>query len=122
MKQVWMGVALVMALGGCGTVRTVSSESKAVGDLAEWSSYCPEIPRMYSGVAYQFCNLTGPERRGIHSDPYEILIDMAASGVADTIVLPYTSYQQYKLGNMVIPSFSPQMLQAPAPAQPGRRQ
>jgi len=39
---------------------------------------------------------------------------MAASGVADTVVLPYTSYKQYKHGNMVIPSFSPQMLQEPA--------
>lgn len=118
MKQLWMGLALVMALGGCGTVRTVSSESKAVGDLAEWNSYCPEIPRMYSGVAYQFCNLTGPERQGTHSDPYQILIDMAASGIADTVVLPYTSYQQYKYGNMVIPSFSPQLIQEPPQSGP----
>lgn len=120
MKKLWMGVVLTVALSGCGTVRTVSNESKAVDDLAKWNSYCPEIPRMYSGVAYQFCNLSGPERTGVHSDPYEILIDMAASGVADTVVLPYTGYQQYKLGNIVIPSFSPQMLQAPT--QPGPSQ
>ena len=109
-----IGIMIAAILSGCGTVQTVSSESKAVGDLAEWNSYCPTIPRMYSGVAYQFCNLTGPERTGIHSDPYAILVDMAASGVADTVVLPYTSYKQYKHGNMVIPSFSPQMLQEPA--------
>ncbi|EPN6724728.1 YceK/YidQ family lipoprotein [Pseudomonas putida] len=94
-------------------MRTVSNETKAVDDLAEWNSYCPEIPRMYSGVAYQFCNLTGPERKGVHSDPYEIVVDMVASGIADTVVLPYTSYQQYKHGNIVIPSFSPQMLKEP---------
>lgn len=41
---------------------------------------------------------------------------MAVSGIADTLVLPYTGYQQYKLGNMVIPSFSPQMLPASTPA------
>lgn len=115
--RLWMGCALAVALSGCGTMRTVSNESKAVDDLAQWNSYCPEIPRIYSGVAYQFCNLTGPERTGVHSDPYETLIDMAASGIADTVVLPYTSYQQYKYGNMVIPSFSPQMPQAPAQAQ-----
>jgi hypothetical protein len=69
---------------------------------------------MYSGVAYQFCNLTGPERTGAHSDPYQILVDMAMSGIADTVMLPYTSYQQYKLGNMVVPSINPQMPQAPA--------
>ncbi|MBH3416422.1 YceK/YidQ family lipoprotein [Pseudomonas putida] len=110
----WIGIVLVTALSGCGTVRTVSEESKAVGDLAEWNSYCPAIPRVYSGVAYQFCNLTGPERTGIHSHPYEILVDMAASCIADTVVLPYTSYKQYKYGNMVIPSFSLQMHQEPA--------
>jgi hypothetical protein len=44
------------------------------------------------------------------------LIDMAASGVADTVVLPYTGYQQYKLGNMVIPSFSPQLSQEATPS------
>lgn len=109
-----MGCVLAVALSGCGTMRTVSNESKAVDDLAQWNSYCPEIPRVYSGIAYQFCNLTGPERKGVHSDPYEILIDMAASGIADTLVLPYTSYQQYTRGNMVIPSFRPQMPQAKA--------
>lgn len=107
-------MALVVALSGCGTMRTVSNEPKAMDDLAQWNSYCPEIPRMYSGVAYQFCNLTAPERTGVHPDPYQVLVDMAASGIADTVVLPYTSYQQYKHGNMVIPSFSPQMPQARA--------
>ena len=110
----WSGIIIAAVISGCGTVRTVSNESKAVGDLAEWNSYCPAIPRMYSGVAYQFCNLTGPERTGAHSDPYQILVDMAMSGIADTVMLPYTSYQQYKLGNMVVPSINPQMPQAPA--------
>ncbi|HGM6309290.1 TPA: YceK/YidQ family lipoprotein [Pseudomonas putida] len=42
------------------------------------------------------------------------MVDMAASCIADTVVLPYTSYKQYKYGNMVIPSFSLQMHQEPA--------
>lgn len=115
--RLWIGCALAVALSGCGTMRTVSNEKKAVDDLAQWNSYCPEIPRIYSGVAYHFCSLTGPERTGVHSDPYQVLIDMAASGIADTVVLPYTSYQQYKHGNMVIPSFSPQILQEPSQSE-----
>ncbi|WP_346266748.1 YceK/YidQ family lipoprotein [Pseudomonas putida] len=102
MKKLWMGVALAMALSGCGTVRTVSDESKAVDDLAKWQTNCHTITRAYSGVAYQFCNLNGPQRSGSHWAPFPILMDMAASGIADTVILPYTGYQQYKRGNVAI--------------------
>ncbi len=102
MKKLWMGVALTVALSGCGTVRTVSSESKAADDLAKWQTDCHTIPRVYSGAAYQFCNLSGPQRAGAHWAPFPILIDMAASGIADTVILPYTGYQQYKFGNIPI--------------------
>nr|WP_314487707.1 YceK/YidQ family lipoprotein [uncultured Pseudomonas sp.] len=102
MKELWIGMTLALALGGCGTVRTVSNESKAVDDLAKWQTNCHTIPRAYSGVAYQFCNLNGPPRTGPHWATFPILLDMAASGVVDTVVLPYTGYQQYKQGNMPI--------------------
>ena len=100
--KLWIGLALGVALGGCGTVRTVSDESKAVDDLAKWQTNCHTIPRIYSGVAYQFCNLNGPVRSGTESPPVDILMDMAASGLADTVLLPYTGYQQYRRGNVAI--------------------
>lgn len=102
MKKLWMGVMLTSALGGCGTVRTVSNESKAVDDLAKWQTNCYTISRAYSGVAYQFCNLNSPPRTGPHWATFPILLDMAASGIVDTFVLPYTGYQQYKQGNVPI--------------------
>ncbi|KQQ54578.1 hypothetical protein ASF84_14710 [Pseudomonas sp. Leaf127] len=98
----WIGLALGIALSGCGTVRTVSNESKAVDDLAKWQTDCHQIPRIYSGVAYQFCNLNGPARSGPHWTAFSILLDMAASGVADTALLPYTGYQQYRRGSVPI--------------------
>ncbi|MFA7893014.1 YceK/YidQ family lipoprotein [Pseudomonas putida] len=102
MKKLWMGVMLASALGGCGTVRTVSNESKAVDDLAKWQTNCYTISRAYSGVAYQFCNLNSPPRKGPHWATFPILLDMAASGIVDTVVLPYTGYQQYRQGNVPI--------------------
>lgn len=98
----WIGVVLAAGLAGCGTVHTVSNEARAVDDLAKWQSDCNSIPRVYSGVAYQFCNLNGPPRTGTHWAPFPILVDMAASGIADTIILPYTGYRQYKRGNVPI--------------------
>lgn len=95
----WIGILITVALTGCGTVRTVSNEPKAVDDLAKWHTHCHTIPRAYSGVAYQFCNLDSPQRSGAHWAPFPILIDMAASGIADTVILPYTGYQQFKRGN-----------------------
>ncbi len=100
--KLWTAGLLVAALTGCGTVRSVSDESKAVDDLAKWSTSCHSIPRAYSGVAYQYCNLNGPARSGAHWAPFTILLDMAASGIVDTVLLPYTGYQQYKRGNVPV--------------------
>ncbi|MDP9523676.1 YceK/YidQ family lipoprotein [Pseudomonas putida] len=102
MKKLWIGMALTLVLSGCGTVRTVSDESKAVDDLARWQTSCHTIPRAYSGVAYQYCNLNGPQRSGAHWAPFPILVDMAASGLADTLILPYTGYQQVRRGSIPI--------------------
>ena len=102
MKNLWMGMALTIVMSGCGTVRTVSDESKAVNDLANWQTDCFTITRAYSGVSYQFCNLNGPQRKGGHWAPFPILVDMGASAIADTLILPYTGYHQYKRGNVPI--------------------
>ncbi len=98
----WIVWVLAAALCGCGTVRTLSNESKAVDDLAQYDSYCHSLPRAYSGVAYQYCTLNGPVRPGEHWAPYPVVVDMAMSGVVDTLLLPYTGYQQYTRGNMPI--------------------
>jgi len=100
--RLWMGCALAAALSGCGTIETVSDESKAMDNLARWGSDCHSIPRAYSGFAYQFCNLNGPARSGNHWSAGTIFMDMGFSAIADTLILPYTGYQQYKRGNVPI--------------------
>jgi len=98
----WIAVCAVAVLSGCGTVKTMNDEQGAADNLARWQSKCSSIPRVYSGVAYQFCNLNSPPRSGPHWATTPILLDMAVSGVADTIVLPYTGYQQYQQGNITV--------------------
>lgn len=98
-------VVLLLAAGlaGCGSMHTIRSGSSAnPRDIGLNGTYCESIPRVYSGVAYDFCWL--------HGDPYVArsvggvgyggsvagwpLIDMALSGVTDTLALPYTIYRQ----------------------------
>lgn len=101
MKQ-WIGMVLTIALSGCGTIETVSDETKAVDNLARWESDCHSIPRAYSGFAYQFCNLSGPARSGNHWSADTIFVDMGLSAIADTLILPYTGYQQLRWGSVPI--------------------
>lgn len=56
-----LAVLLVTAgVTGCGSVRTLDSDAhESVSDLKLGRTYCTEIPRIYSGVAYNFCALHG---------------------------------------------------------------
>ena len=98
------GIALCAAalLAGCGTVKTLHDEQGAADNLARWQSNCHSIPRAYSGLSYQFCNLNAPARSGPHWAAPTILTDMALSGIADTLVLPYTGYLQYQQGDIKV--------------------
>jgi uncharacterized protein YceK len=98
----WIAGFLVAALSGCGTIKTLNDEKGASDDLARWKSNCQSIPRAYSGVAYQFCNLDAPPRSGPHWAVTPIALDMVVSGVADTLVLPYTGYMQYQHGDIKV--------------------
>ncbi|MEE4751144.1 YceK/YidQ family lipoprotein [Pseudomonas alliivorans] len=82
----------------------------AANKLGRWKSNCSYIPRVYSGVSLDFCALNGEPRalRGQEVRPSEslILADMVLSGVADTLVLPYTLYLQSKHGSVTASRFS----------------
>lgn len=99
-----LGVAICAAavLSGCGTVKTLNDEKGAADDLARWQSNCHSIPRAYSGASYQFCNLNAPARSGSHWSAGTIALDLALSGVADTVMLPYTGYLQYQHGDIKV--------------------
>lgn len=95
-------IAALLALNGCGTVSTVlRDEAAAKNDLRKLKTYCQSIPRIYSGVAFDFCALhAAPDPTGILI-PF-VLVDIVMSGVADTAVLPYTIYRQATDGNLSI--------------------
>lgn len=101
-----MGTLLAVSLlTGCGTINTVfRDDSVASSKLAQWQSRCDSIPRIYSGAALDFCALhAGPWKTSDMSGQPSaalMLVDLAISGVADTVALPYTLYVQQRDGNI----------------------
>ncbi len=107
MKIQIMAVAALM-LAGCGTVQTVTrGDEVASRILNEQQSYCGAVPRIYSGVIFDFCYLNAPLERGREADthttaPAIVLVDAVLSGVMDTLVLPYTIYRQHADGSIIV--------------------
>lgn len=88
---------------GCGTISTTfTDDDTARKRLNDRRTHCASVPRVYSGVAYDFCVLNaepghlGPPAPGI---PF-IFYDQVFSGVADTVALPYTLFLQMRDGNL----------------------
>lgn len=108
----WASVCV--SLAGCGTINTVfRPDAVASQNLKESRSNCESVPRIYSGVIYGFCTLNGepkPEKslsdKGVLGHDGSVLpivaVEFVASGVLDTLVLPYTVYRQTKDGSIEI--------------------
>ncbi|MFR0691518.1 YceK/YidQ family lipoprotein [Enterobacterales bacterium AE_CKDN230030158-1A_HGKHYDSX7] len=113
MYRFWPLLAAAL-LAGCGSVRTVDSDAQAsVKELKLGNTYCTEIPRIYSGVAYNFCALHGDpggsyqHSAGLTPPPpdspqglYWPLFDGVLSAATDTLMLPYTVYRQQRDGSI----------------------
>lgn len=113
MRRLWPLLAIAL-ISGCGSVRTVGSDTHASAKALQLSrTYCTEIPRIYSGVAYNFCALNGApatsyQRSADPSPPapdapqglYWPLFDGLLSAATDTLMLPYTVYRQQRDGNI----------------------
>ena len=98
---------LSLLIVGCGTVNTVMrGDAVASRNLKEIKSYCESIPRVYSGVSYDFCVLYGAPATGYAwnngSGVGAVISDLVFSGLFDTLALPYTVYRQSKDGNIDI--------------------
>ena len=99
---------VAMLLAGCGTIQTVvRSDEVAAKDLKDQKTYCGAVPRIYSGVTYDFCYLNAPLEEGrdaqVHGPaPALVLLDAVVSGAMDTLLLPYTIYRQQADGSIVI--------------------
>ncbi|MGV8886856.1 MAG: YceK/YidQ family lipoprotein [Pseudomonas sp.] len=91
-----------LVLSGCGTAVTVLQDDEdAARSLRKQKTYCQSIPRIYSGLAFDFCVLNAaPDPTGILL-PF-VLLDLTLSGVLDTVALPYTIYRQATDGNISI--------------------
>ncbi len=94
-------------LSSCGTVKSLDSTDNNVSIYhSQVKTNCEEISRIYSGVQYDWC-LLDSERKNkptqFQLDPLWVnTIDMVFSAVADTIVLPYTIYQQSEHGSLQV--------------------
>lgn len=100
-KLAVLGIVSLL-VSGCGTLNTVFREdSAATRQLRKQQTYCHSIPRIYSGLAFDFCLLNAPPDYTGVLVPV-VLLDLAMSGAADTVVLPYTLYRQGKDGNLSI--------------------
>lgn len=106
MKIVSLLLALVV-LSGCGSVRTLSNtEATVSSNLREIETYCGVVPRIYSGVVYDYCSIfSGQTARwsliwwvpvGFYA------VDMIGSVVVDTVALPYSIPAQANKGSFQI--------------------
>lgn len=105
--KIVFAAVVAVALSGCGTINTVARhDSVTKRNLNYYGTYCESIPRVYSGVTYDYCKLDGrPNPNASVQAKYAIptiVIDAAASGVMDTLVLPYTIYRQNRDGSIDI--------------------
>jgi uncharacterized protein YceK len=98
----------LILIGGCGSLATVGREDREISArLGKLRTRCLSIPRLYSGVAYDFCRINSVYD-SVGADFYGgflfafLIVDGACSFVADTLVLPYTGYQQAESGSVVI--------------------
>lgn len=99
-----MFTVLALGLSACGSFTTLgSSDQKVSADLRRKNTHCEIMPRVYSGVAYNFCHLHS-NRDEVHLDWFLgfYLLDSLASAVVDTALLPYTGYKQYEDGCLKI--------------------
>lgn len=89
-------------LAGCGSVLSVLQDDADVArDMCKQKTYCQSIPRIYSGLAFDFCVLNAPPDPSGVLLPF-VLLDLPLSGVFDTVALPYTVYRQVTDGNLGI--------------------
>ncbi len=102
-KFVMLAIAL-MFISGCGTVSTVGrSDLYVQNKLVSRGTYCEAIPRMYSGVSFNFCSLfaePAPPAAWHMYNETGALADFIFSALADTVVLPLTTYKQVTDGSI----------------------
>ena len=100
-----MAAVVSIALSGCGTFHSVALGDEATrGALQFAGSDCESIPRVYSGVHFDYCFTrvrVKTFREIVHLAQY-LVFDGALSAAADTALLPYTLYRQRRDGSIYL--------------------
>ena len=97
---------LTSLLAACGTVRTLApDQGKVTISHNNKKSYCKSIPRIYSGVAHNFCLMYGEPNKTSYTTAADVpvwAIDTMLCAVTDTLALPYTISRQVKDGSLKV--------------------
>ncbi|AXI02922.1 YceK/YidQ family lipoprotein [Aquirhabdus parva] len=108
LKRILLLTLITVVIQGCGSFSTLGRDQYAVrADLNRHKTKCTSIPQIYSGVVYDACRANN-NKNNPGSDLYGgaefsfFSFDLVPSFIIDTFALPYTSYQQYKLGSISI--------------------
>ncbi|MFF7706920.1 YceK/YidQ family lipoprotein [Pseudomonas sp. NPDC007930] len=91
-----------LMLSGCGSALSMREDHSVQNDLTKAKTNCSFIPKIYSGVAYDFCHINASSAGNDTSGAMLqlVLIDTAFSGAIDTVLLPYGVYRQVTEGSI----------------------
>lgn len=103
-----MTILFALCTCSCATIKTIDPPKNHI-NISHYGkkSFCENIPRIYSGISYNFCLFYGePSEReniggSINNVPF-VFIDTVFSAVTDTIVLPYTIVMQAEKGSLKV--------------------
>lgn len=95
-------ISFTLFISACGTVTSLShSDIELKNKLNQTKTLCTKTTRVYGGIAYDFCQIHAKA-----SQPYSAvktsyyLFDMIPSFIADSLVLPYTVFEQCNKGSL----------------------
>ncbi|MBB1476086.1 YceK/YidQ family lipoprotein [Shewanella sp. SG41-3] len=101
-------ILVALCTFSCATIKTIDPPQNHLNISQNGKkSYCEEIPRVYSGVSYNFCLLYGEPSKtvnlggSVNKVPI-IVFDTVFSVVSDTVVLPYTIKMQADKGSLKV--------------------
>ena len=102
MKKVFLLMCSI-AMVACGTIQTVPKSNFKIGySLYRVQSKCKSVPRIFSGVSYDFCRLHAEPKGSIYNYPllgFYVTDILIFSPFLDVVVLPITMPQQIMFGN-----------------------
>ncbi len=102
--KVGLAGMLALSLSSCGTLTTITNPDFVIKkDLQKKGTICKRIPRIYSGVRYDYCVVMSNPVSGLdESYTEDHIFDFIGSGMLDTLVLPYTIFLQLSKGSLEI--------------------